>query len=231
MNRLFALVPVKDPAEGKSRLASLLRAGQRYALNLALARHTMQTCVACVGAERTVVVTASDSVRALATALGVRIADEGIRSRGLNTALSAGVSFAQQCGAQGLIIVPTDLPLLSAPLLAAAIDAMPAAPGCLLVPDRRGRGTNLMGMTPATVELLAFGGRSLDRHARRARELGYAVQSHACARVALDLDFPEDYRQLEKLSAVPPLRAPAAAQSKLRAAAGRRGRAAPALAR
>jgi 2-phospho-L-lactate guanylyltransferase (CobY/MobA/RfbA family) len=86
-------------------------------------------------------------------------------------------------------------------------------------------------MTPATVELLAFGSRSLDRHIRRARELGYAVQSHVCARLALDLDLPEDYRQLEKLSAVPPLRTPASALSKGRAVAGRRGRAASAFAR
>jgi 2-phospho-L-lactate guanylyltransferase len=221
MSPPFALVPVKDPWRGKSRLAPLLHPAQRHELNLALARRTLQVCAGTLGAERTLVVTAADSVRAIADALGVRTVDEDPGVAGLNAALARGMAFALDCGAQALLVVPTDLPLLSAPLLGEVIDAMPAAPGCVLVPDRRARGTNLMGLAPAKAEMLAFGASSLRRHARRARQLGYAVRIHACTQLAVDMDLPEDYLDLANLGVLPSSSTPLL--PKPRAAASRRG--------
>ena len=203
MMNLFALIPVKDPVRGKSRLAPLLGPSERRALNLALIRRTLQVCAEVFGAARTVVVTSSQTVREMAGAFRVQVVEEDASQHDLNLALAAAAAFAIRAGADGLVAIPIDLPLLSAPLLRAAIDKMPDAPGCVLVPDRRGKGTNLLAFAPPTQEIFAFGEPSLERHTLRSKQLGYQVVVHHCDRLALDLDLPEDYACLENTATWP----------------------------
>jgi 2-phospho-L-lactate guanylyltransferase len=203
MRNLFALVPVKDPALGKSRLTPILDDPERRRLNLVLARRTLEVCTRALGAARTLVVTSSMAVREIAETFGVRVVAERKNQQDLNWALSAAADWALRAGADGIVAVPTDLALLSEPLLHAALTAMPEAPGCVLVPDRRNNGTNLLGLSPARSDFFSFGEFSLQRHANTARRLGYEVRIHHCEALALDLDFPEDYIHLEKLKAWP----------------------------
>ena len=189
---VFALVPVKDPALGKSRLAAVLDARAREDLSLRLTRQTFECCASAFGAERTVVVTASASIVAEAVARGLVVAGE--RSPGdLNAALALAARHATARGAQALLVVPVDLVLLTPDGLRAVSSAL-EAPGCVLVPDRHGVGTNLFGVRPARADLFRFGKRSLDEHRRAAAEAGLEVRVHADATLALDLDTPEDYR-------------------------------------
>lgn len=190
----YALVPVKDPAEGKSRLSALLGREERRALNQYLARQTMGVCSEFFGARRTLVVTAAANVAAMAREIGVGVFLENTACAGLNPALAAAADTAIDAGADTVVVVPTDLAMISNDALWEAIDELPPAPGCLLVPDRHGVGTNLLALSPARSDLFAFGKASLRRHAARAAQLGYAVSVHHSAALALDLDLPEDYR-------------------------------------
>ena len=115
------------------------------------------------------------------------------RDAGLNAALVTAADCASAAGAGAILVVPTDLAFLSEPDLRAAAAAIPASPGCLIVPDRRNTGTNLLGLRPVKSELFAFGDASLQQHARQAGQLGYKVRIHSCAELSLDLDLPEDY--------------------------------------
>lgn len=190
---VFALVPVKDPALGKSRLAGVLDAPARTELNLRLTRQTFEHCAAAFGAERTVVVTASASIVDEAVARGFPVVGE--RSPGdLNAALALAAHHATARGARALLVVPVDLALLTSDGLRAVSDAL-EAPGCVLVPDRHGVGTNLLGLRPGRADLFRFGERSLDEHRRAAAEAGLEVRVHADPALALDLDTPEDYRR------------------------------------
>jgi len=200
MLRPCALVPVKDPAEGKSRLSALLGREERHALNLYLARRTMGVCSEYFGARRTLVVTASAEVAAMARDIGATVVPETSACAGLNPALAAAAGVAIASGADAIVVVPTDLALISNDAIWEAMDDMPAAPGCLLVPDRHGVGTNLMALSPARSDLFAFGKASLRRHAALAAGLGYTVRVHGSAPLALDLDLPEDYRAWLKRS-------------------------------
>lgn len=193
MRRPWALVPVKDPARGKSRLAPLLDADSRYALNLFLARQTLEVCSEFFGARRTLVVTTSAAVAALARALGAGVIPEA-GDDGLNGALAAAAHGAIDAGADAVAVVPVDLALISHAALWDATAAMPDGPGCLLVPDRRGSGTNLLVLSPARSDLFAFGDGSLQRHAALAAARGCRVRIQHSDDLALDLDLPEDYR-------------------------------------
>jgi 2-phospho-L-lactate guanylyltransferase len=194
MNDLFVLIPVKEPARGKSRLAPLLDEHERRELNVALARRTIDTCARLFGPARTLVITAAPSIRSIARAAGAGLVEEPRAPVGLNAALSAGAAAALQAGARGVIVVPTDLPLLSEEALRAAAAALPRAPGCLVVPDRHRAGTNLLGVAPVRADLFSFGEDSFARHAALAREMGCALRTHEDATLELDLDLPEDYR-------------------------------------
>jgi 2-phospho-L-lactate guanylyltransferase len=192
---VFALVPVKDPAQGKSRLAELLGAPERLVLNRELAQRTFGCCAAAFGPERTVVVTAAEAIAAEASARRLVVVREASPSN-LNAALALAARQAIAQGAEALVVVPVDLVLLTPEALRGVI-SMPDAPGCVLVPDRHGTGTNLLGVRPARADLFRFGERSLDEHRRAATEAGFEVRVHADPALALDLDTPEDYHLWE----------------------------------
>jgi 2-phospho-L-lactate guanylyltransferase len=193
---VFALVPAKDPALGKSRLAAVLDARAREDLNLRLIRQTFECCAAAFGPERTVVVTASETVAAEAAARGLVVVEEPSPGD-LNAALALAARHAIARGARALLVVPVDLGLLTADALRAVVSSGLEKPGCVLVPDRHGGGTNLLGVRPARADLFRFGERSLDEHRRVVAEAGLDVRVHADPALALDIDTPEDYRLAE----------------------------------
>jgi 2-phospho-L-lactate guanylyltransferase len=188
----FALVPVKDPARGKSRLAELLSESERLALNRELAHRTFECCAAAFGPERTVVVTAAEAIAAEASARGLIVVREG-SGGGLNAALALAARHAISQGAGALVVVPVDLVLLKPEAIQRVIASLMDAPGCVLVPDRHGAGTNVLGLMPARADLFCFGERSLDKHRRAAAEAGLRVRVQTDPALALDLDTPEDY--------------------------------------
>ena len=95
------------------------------------------------------------------------------------------------------MVVPVDLVLLTPAAVRSVIVELMEAPGCVLVPDRHGTGTNLLAVRPARADLFRFGERSLDEHRRAAAEAGLEVRVHADPGLALDLDTPEDYQLWE----------------------------------
>ncbi len=190
---VFVVVPVKDPAFGKTRLAPLMTAVERRALCLSLAKRTLQACAAAFGPAHTIVVTSGPEIARLAGDGGMQVVAENPGNDDLNQAIRLGMLHAQSDGGGALMVVPADLALITVPELLAAANAIPPAAGCLIVPDRRGSGTNVLGLTPIRADLVAFGEGSFERHARLARRAGYEVRIHRSAALALDLDLPEDY--------------------------------------
>src|SRR5690242_16548034 len=105
---LYAVIPAKATSLGKSRLAPLLDPAARAALNLALARRTLEVCAESFGAGRIVVVSGSAEIGALALAAGAHVLDEPLAApaphESLNAAVRAGIALAQQLGASGAVI-------------------------------------------------------------------------------------------------------------------------------
>jgi 2-phospho-L-lactate guanylyltransferase len=131
------------------------------------------------------------------------VLEEERGQRNVNAAIAAGAECIHRTGAEGIVVVPTDLPLLTKDALQDAIAVLPAPPGCLLVPDHRGMGTNVVALTPVRCDLFSFGEPSLVRHVSLARQAGYDVRIHRSDALEFDLDRPEDYDQLRKTTAWP----------------------------
>src|SRR5690242_14829890 len=119
-DRVVAIIPIGTLAGAKSRLGEVLDAEERLDLTIRLARATITAAVRSERLAETLVVTPDESVRRMATELGARPIRQ--RDGGLNRGIDIGRAEAVAGGATAVLILPIDLPDVSA----AAIDRVVA---------------------------------------------------------------------------------------------------------
>ena len=190
---LWAIIPVKPFDIGKSRLAGVLDAGARAALNRQLFDHVFARALAAFRPERVAVVTADAG---LCARVGVRGA-HGIVEAGagdLNAALGQACGYALERGAQAIMVLPSDLPFVSAADIEALQAALGPAPCCVIAPDALGQATNALALAPPDPGFFRFGPASFAAHVQSARARGAAVEVMRLPGLAFDLDTPKDYR-------------------------------------
>ncbi len=203
---IFAILPVRSLMDGKSRLSPVLDAGDRARLNERLLEQTLDCLAVYPGAASTFVASGSAEVIDRARRRGMTaIADPP--GGGLNEAVAAATAVARARGAQGVFVLPVDLPLLTADGLRNLLARASPAPICLLVPDRRGAGTNLIYQSPIRLTTFAFGEGSFRRHRLAAQAVGLTVVVRREPSFALDLDLPADYTLWRQLTKALPLAA------------------------
>jgi 2-phospho-L-lactate guanylyltransferase len=188
--RVIAIVPVGSVDGAKSRLGNVLDAEERHDLVVRLADRTIRAAVATPGIEETLVVTPDDEVRELALRAGARPLRQ--RSRGLNDGLREAREEAVAAGADAVLVLPIDIPRVSADLLAPVVELAGSSDRLVaIVPDRHGRGTNALLLSPPDVIEFCFGGDSQDAHLGAARAAGARVEV-LDGPLTLDIDTPED---------------------------------------
>ncbi len=197
---MWAVVPVKNLTDAKQRLAPALPQTERSSLYRVMLEGVLD---ALAGSERlatTLVVTRDPWAMEQAEIRGMRILEEP-ENRGHTEASTLGARHAAECGAEGMLQVPGDLPLLQPADIDALLAAHDAAPSITIAPSRDEQGSNGVACSPADLLPLRFGDNSFFPHLERARELG--VEPRIVNRVgfALDVDTPDDLHAL--------LRAPA----------------------
>lgn len=195
---LWAIVPVKPLQRGKSRLAGALDSAQRAQLNRMLLERTLRTLADLEEIEHVLVVSRDSAALAVARDLGARtVQEDGAPS--LNTALRRATVVAQVYASRGVLVVPADLPFLTAAdvrtLLARALNP----PVVVIAPDRRHRGTNALLLSPANLIEYDFGGNSFVRHCERARLAGARLEVVELPSLGLDLDLPEDLELVRQI--------------------------------
>jgi 2-phospho-L-lactate guanylyltransferase len=102
------------------------------------------------------------------------------------------------CVNRGLVftlVIPGDIPLIQASELEQIFLRAPEE-GSLLVPAADGRGTNAAFRRPPDLFPLRFGNDSFQPHLAVARATGKPCEVLHLPRIALDVDSPEDLREL-----------------------------------
>jgi 2-phospho-L-lactate guanylyltransferase len=150
------------------------------------------------GLENTLVVTGCERARARAAQCGVGIIDEP--TPGLNHALHRARRAVYDAGAEMMLVVPCDLPLLTAQDLR-CLAAAASADVIALAPDRAKRGTNGICLPSSTAFEFAFGEDSWARH--RAGIKGLRLRRAEVDRpgLAFDVDTAKDLAELRSLEA------------------------------
>lgn len=199
---VFAVVPVKPLGAGKSRLAAALSASARAALNRRLLDHALGIAARVPGPERTVVVSRDADVLDRARARGMRALAEAAGDPGLNRALDAGRAEAVRLGAGAVMVLPVDLPLLSAEDVEALIGRADGRERVVVIaPDEAAAGTNALLLAPPDAIGFRFGAASLAAHEAAARRAGLAVEIIRRDGLAFDVDTPADLARLRQMDA------------------------------
>ncbi len=191
---VFAIVPVKDLEETKSRLSPFLTPKEREMLTLTMLDHVLATLREVDVVEQFGVV--SPSPRALFVAEEAKATALLQESRGLNNALEEGRNWAISEGASSLLVLPADLPYLS--VFDVRMLATISRDECVAVisPDEAEEGTNALLMRPGDAMPFAFGPGSYEIHQRTAKKHGLEVEIYKQASVSHDVDTLEDLQAL-----------------------------------
>jgi 2-phospho-L-lactate guanylyltransferase len=185
-----AVLPVKRFGAAKQRLAAGVDDERRPELVAAMLADVLEAIGEARSVERTIVVTSEPRAEELAIAAGTELVpdpDEG----GHSGAALAGVARAQELGANAVVLLPGDCPLLDGRELERLLTGMPER-YVAIVPDRHGTGTNALALAPPDVIPPAFGEGSCARHVDAARRAGVPFAVEELPSLALDLDTPAD---------------------------------------
>jgi 2-phospho-L-lactate guanylyltransferase len=201
LERIVALVPVRGLEGAKARLGEALDAEERRSLVEILLARTIAAAATTPAVAEVVVVSPDPHVLALASTLGAGGVTQLVS--GLNEGLDAGRVRAVATGADAVLVVPGDLPAVSAPELTRVVGearahvaslaaaGSPAHALVALVADRAGRGTNILLVAPPETIPFRFGDGSRAAHAAAAAAAGAAFLE-VTGPLDLDLDTPDD---------------------------------------
>jgi 2-phospho-L-lactate guanylyltransferase len=185
-----AVLPVKRFAASKQRLAPGMGATHRGELAAAMLEDVLEAIGEARSIERTVVVTSEPRAEELASLAGATLVpdpDEG----GHSGAALAGIARARELGAERVVLLPIDCPLLAPRELERLLTGMPER-YVAVVPDRHGTGTNALALAPPDVIEPSFGEGSCARHVAAARAAAVPHAVEELPSLALDLDTPAD---------------------------------------
>ena len=193
---ITAIIPIKQLAEGKTRLAPELSSERRGKLVLGML-HRVILAIQGSSIGQYWIVGGGDRVRKLALDMdGLWFEEMG---RNLNDTLGKAFDQAFERGLSPLYI-PGDLPFLKPADLHSLMTATRRQNNITLAPARKDGGTNGL-LVPLGIPFRPqLGDRSFTRHLALAAELGVSVAICYSPGLGFDLDIPEDlatYQHME----------------------------------
>jgi 2-phospho-L-lactate guanylyltransferase len=186
----WVIVLIKDLDSAKQRLGPVLDPKARRDL---AQRNAERAIRAAAAGDARLVVTGSKEVAAMAERLGARALLEQ-RQEGQNVAAKRGIEHAIESGAQAVVLLSSDLPLVTAKAVGDLLDAAGrvAPPAAVAVPALGRGGTNALYLNPPDAISLHFGADSLEAFRREAETKGVKFVTFKSEAMALDLDEPAD---------------------------------------
>ena len=184
------LLPVKNLGTAKQRLASVLEQSTRTELAQAM----LQDVLAALPGYEVSVVTSDPFAVELAGNYGFAvIRDDSNLSE--TDAIEMATRVCESRGIEETLVIPADIPLIEAADIRAVCESAPTR-GTVLVPSGDKRGTNAVLRRPAALFPLRFGNDSFMPHLAAAIATNSSCVVLSLPGIALDIDNPDDLRQL-----------------------------------
>jgi 2-phospho-L-lactate guanylyltransferase len=188
------LVPVKSLANAKQRLASVLDQPTRTQLAQAMLLDVLESLRTWTNRPDISIVTSDPFAHELARRFEFQIIPDNT-NRSETDAIEMATRFCESRGVDSTLVIPGDIPLITASDLEQILEAAPDQ-GSVLVPAADGRGTNAAWRRPAGLFPLRFGNDSFKPHLAAARATQKPCVVLSLPGIALDVDNPADLRQL-----------------------------------
>lgn len=192
----WVVVLIKDFSSAKQRLQPTLGPRSRRAL----ARKNAGLAVRAASAgDHVLVVAGSKQVAALARKWGAEVLLEP-RPEGQNVAAKRGINRAIEQGAGAVLLLSSDLPLVTAEAVRELLDegTRHDSPVAVAAPAVGRGGTNALYLRPPDAIGLHFGEDSLANFRREAATRGVVFVVHHSDAMALDVDEPADLARLRR---------------------------------
>ncbi|HKO38436.1 MAG TPA: 2-phospho-L-lactate guanylyltransferase [Solirubrobacterales bacterium] len=199
-----AILPVKRFDAAKQRLASLDE-GRRRELAGAMVADVLEAIGKTRAIDRLIVVTGDPLAQELANEAGAEVVPDP-EDAGHVEAAQAGIASAEVEGAERVVLLAGDCPLLDPRELDRLLTGVPGS-YVGVVPDRHGTGTNALLLSPPGAIVPGFGEGSRDRHVEAARQAGIPFGIEELPSIELDLDTPADVIALTRELGKQPKRA------------------------
>jgi 2-phospho-L-lactate guanylyltransferase len=188
------LIPVKNLATAKQRLAAVLDQAARTELAQAMLYDVVTTLAAWSRRPACALVTSDPFALELARQYDFEIIPDPANP-GESGAIEMATRLCVERGGDSTLVIPADIPLIQATELDQIFAAAPVE-GSVLAPAADGRGTNAAFRRPADLFPLRFGNDSFKPHLAAARATGKPCIVLQLPSLALDVDNPEDLQQL-----------------------------------
>ena len=191
MSHTWALLPLKNLARGKGRLAPMLDPATRRALLLAMAEDVLAALSGVASIERVLLVSNEPEAGSLLRNRQLEIfysADQ----EGLNRELEQAAAHAATRGADRVLILHADLPYVTAEALERFLAACPEGALCAAA-CKLGTSTNaLLAPLPLPISLV-FGNNSLQRFRDLAKAGDHELLVLHDRNLSVDIDSPADF--------------------------------------
>jgi 2-phospho-L-lactate guanylyltransferase len=193
---LWIVVLIKDFSTAKSRLAPVLEPQSRRLLAEMTAARALDAALAVA---QTLAVCGSIEAADLARLRGAALVVERSPS-GQNPAGMRGLAEVSERGAESVLLLSSDLPLIDEPAIRRLLTHADIPGGLVIAASADGRqGTNALYLRPPGDFSLHFGEASLPKFAAEARLRGRRFIVHEDPSLALDLDEPSDLSAWHRL--------------------------------
>lgn len=191
--RTFAIIPIKSLDNAKTRLASVLSPEERADLAHDMLVHVITALSDSGSIERIAVISQEPAQLHLPPDVTI------IRQTqpGLNNLLEQGRDWAISQGADALLTIFADLPLLMPEDISRMLQTGEQPNTVVLAPDRHRSGTNALLTHPPRLARFAFGPSSFDAHLALAQDAGATVHLYNAPGLSLDIDTLDDLAYLE----------------------------------
>ena len=191
---VWAIVPAKSLAYGKSRLRPVLGDDERALFAQRLLEHVLDVLATCA-LDGVLVATGGDDVASLASSRGAHVLrDTGAGS--LADVVDRALGEVASRGAAAAVVLMADLPRVEARDVGALLAALDEY-DVVLVRDHLGRHTNALAVTPPRAMATCFGREdSFAAHCAAARAAGLRAVVVESDRIAFDVDVPADHVEL-----------------------------------
>ena len=194
----WAIVPVKDTAAAKQRLAPVLPADLRQALALAMLEDVLAALAEVRGLDGRLLVTTDPEAVRLAARYDCAATAEGADD-GHTGAVTAAAQLLAREGRQSMLTLPGDIPLVTPAEVGHLLAAHRPAPSFTIAPSHDERGSNAVLISPPDAVPLRFGENSFFPHLAAAEERGIAPTVLHLPGIALDIDNPADLAHFARL--------------------------------
>ncbi len=185
-----AVLPVKRFGAAKQRLAAGITGGQRRDLAEAMVGDVLEAIGRARAVERLIVVSGDPIAQELAAEVGAEVVADP-EDGGHVEAAQAGIARAEAEGAERVVLLAGDCPLLDPRELDRLLTGVPGS-YVGIVPDRHGTGTNALLLAPPDAIAQSFGPGSRERHEQSAAASGARWRVAEPRSLVLDVDTAED---------------------------------------